>query len=211
MSSFAPELQVQLRQDYPSPRFWFLTPTGDELLQVQPDWLGCNWRRVLPDAEYGRWPSRRAAFVEFYSLFNRYLMEAGLGPLTPRQCEVTYVNHINPGEVWQEHRDLHKILKLVNYVDTGSRADLEQAEVRHHFAIPDDIGQHIGRLHIVALPAYVDMNKTPIYRLEFTARGAPLGEGLDGVMSFLDTGREIIVRTFAEVTSREIQQEWGLR
>jgi uncharacterized protein (TIGR04255 family) len=209
-ASFAPELTLQLRPELPTPRFWFLTSTEDELLQLQPDWLACNWRKVQPDAEYGRWPSRRKSFLDFYNSLSSYLREAGLGPIIPRQCEVTYVNHILPNRVWQEHRDLAKILRFVSSVET-SLAYIEQADVRFHFAIPDDDGKQIGRLHIVAVPGYVDMNKTPIYRLELTARGAPLGEGIEGVMSFLDKGRETIVRTFAEVTSEEIQHEWGVQ
>lgn len=210
-SSFAPELTLQLMQDFPSPRFWFLNKAEDELLQLQPDWVSCNWRKVQPDAEYGRWPSRRQAFKSFFELLDRYLVGVGLGPLIPRQCEVTYINHVLPGAVWQDHNELHKILKLVNSIDAGVILDPEQAQVRFNFAIPDETGEHIGRLHIAAVPAYLDMNKTPIYRLEFTARGAPIGEGLEGVLAFLDRGREAIVTTFAAVTSEGIQREWGLR
>lgn len=210
-SSFAPELTLKLTQDLPSPRFWFLNQAEDELLQLQPDWLSCNWRKVQPDCEYGRWPSRRRAFIQFFSLLNQYLIDAELGPLVPRQCEVTYINHVLPGGIWHEHRELYKILRLVNEVDLGQIAVPEQVQLWYNFAIPDDSGEYIGRLHVVALPGYLDMNKTPIYRLELTARGAPIGDGLKGVIDFLDKGREAIVTTFAKVTSADIQQEWGLR
>lgn len=210
-STFAPELAFQFRQEFPSPRFWFLNEKQDELLQLQPDWLSCNWRKVQPDAEYGRWPARRRAFVEFFNLLNSYLIDKRIGPLVARQCEVTYVNHIFPNAVWQEHRDLYKILRLVNNVDTGRDVYAEQVDARFHYVIPDDDGKYIGRLHITATPGYVELGKTPIYRLELTARGAPLGDGLDGVLSFLDKGRKIVVQTFSDVTSAEIQREWGLR
>ena len=210
-SSFAPEFAFQLGSGFPSPRFWFLNEKQDELLQLQPDWLSCNWRKVQPDGEYSRWPARRHAFINFYSLLDSYLVEVGLGSVVPRQCEVTYVNHILPNVVWQEHRDLYKILRLVNEPDTTSEISSEQVDVRYHFTIPDADGKHIGRLHITAAPAYIDMGKTPIYRLELTARGAPLGDGLEGILAFLDKGRKLVVQTFAEVTSPEIQREWGLR
>lgn len=209
-ASYAPELTLQLRQELPAPRFWFLAHGEDELLQLQPDWLACNWRKVQPDAEYGRWPSRRAAFLNYFNLLNSYLKEAGLGPIIARQCEVTYVNHVLPNKVWQEHKDLGKILRIVTSTET-SLVQMEQADVRFHFAMPDEEGKQVGRLHITAVPGFVDMNKTPIYRLELTARGDPLGEGIDGVMRFLDKGRETIVATFAEVTTEEIQHEWGVQ
>jgi uncharacterized protein (TIGR04255 family) len=210
LSSFASEFAIRLGPQYPSPRLWFLNSSQDELRQLQPDWLSCNWRKVQPTAKYGRWPARRQAFVDFFRSLNSYLSEVGIGPLTPRQCEVTYVNHILPNRVWQEHRDLYKILRLVNHVETGPDVSSEQAETRFHFAITDTEGKQIGRLHITADPGYVDMNKTPIYRLELTARGVPLGDGLEGILAFLDRGREVVVKTFAEVTTSEIQQEWGV-
>jgi uncharacterized protein (TIGR04255 family) len=210
-SSFAPELRLQLSQQFPSPRFWFLTDTGDELLQLQPDWISCNWRKVQPDAEYGRWPSRRSKFIEFFILLDQYITESGMSPLVPRQCEVSYINHILPNKAWQDHGDLDKILKIIGRTDTGAGLDPEQASVNFNFAMSDDRGEHIGRLHIIAVPAYMEMNKQPVYQLELTARGAPLGPGLDGVMQFLDKGRDTIVRTFAAVTTPEIQREWGLK
>jgi len=211
MSSFAPELRLQFTQQLPSPRFWFLTETGDELLQLQPDWLSCNWRKVQPDSAYSRWPSRRQKFVEFYTLLDAYLVQSGLNPLTPRQCEVSYINHVFPDKTWRDHGDLHKILNIVNHAETHRGIDAEQATVNFNFTMSNDDGEYIGRLHLFAVPAYIEMNKQPVYRLELTARGAPLGFGLDGIMEFLDKGRETIVRTFAAVTTSEIQGEWGLR
>lgn len=211
MSSFAPELRLQLSQQFPSPRFWFLTDTGDELLQLQPDWLSCNWRKVQPDAKYSRWPSRREKFIEFYTLLDQYLIESGIGPLVAQQCEVTYINHIFPDKVWRDHGELHKILRIVNHTGSDTGLEPEQANVNFNFTMSNADGEHIGRLHLTAVPAYAEMNKQPVYRLELTARGAPLGPGLDGVMEFLDKGRETIVRTFAAVTTSEIQHEWGLR
>jgi uncharacterized protein (TIGR04255 family) len=209
-ASFASELALQFQPEFPSPRFWFLNQAQDELLQLQVDWLGCNWRKVQPESQYGRWPARRKAFLDFYDALSSYLEKVGLGPIMPRQCEVTYVNHVLPGQVWQEHEELHKILRLVNNIDTAY-VRIEQADTRFHFTISDPDGKQIGRLHIVAVPAYLESNKTPIYRLELTARGAPLGNGITGAMTFLDQARDVIVRTFAEITSPEIQQEWGIQ
>src|SRR5580658_6131605 len=182
LSSFAPELRLQLTQQFPSPRFWFLTSTGDELLQLQPDWLSCNWRKVQPDAEYGRWPSRRRKFIEFFTLLDNYITQSGMSALVPRQCEVTYINHIFPGKTWQNHNDLHKILQIVNRAETEAGLEAEEANLNFNFAMSDDQGEHIGRLHLTIVPAYIEMNKQPVYRLELTARGAPTGPGLNGVM-----------------------------
>jgi hypothetical protein len=35
---------------------------GDEMVQVQTDWIAVNWRKAPTDAEYPRWPSRWDTF-----------------------------------------------------------------------------------------------------------------------------------------------------
>jgi uncharacterized protein (TIGR04255 family) len=205
-----PPFTLALDQDFPAPRLWFLNESGDELVQLQLDWLACNWRKVSPDAEYGRWPARRAAFVKAYEQLNSYLSSIGAGAITPQQCEVTYVNHIRPSDTWKDHRDLHKVLNIVGDLNTPSRVSSEQATVNHQFQINNLDGEVIGRLHVVAKPAYIENATIPIYVLELTARGAPLSPSLEGVLAFLDRGREAIVTTFAAVTSEDLQREWGV-
>ncbi|MGH9894620.1 MAG: TIGR04255 family protein, partial [bacterium] len=74
----------------PTTRLWFVTGDGQELIQVQRDWLACNWRKVRPGDTYDRWPARRAAFERTFGEFQGYLEEQGLGKASVVQCEVTY-------------------------------------------------------------------------------------------------------------------------
>ena len=75
--------------------------------------------------------------------------------------------------------------------------------------IKDKDGQFIGRLHIDIEPAVSTVNEEPIFVLTLTARGQPLGEGLTGVMEFMDLGRKCIVKTFQAVTSHSMHNIWG--
>jgi len=48
-------------------------------------------------------------------------------------------------------------------------------------------------------------------QLRLTARGAPDTPDLDGVLAWMDVGREWIVRGFADITSPSAHALWQLR
>jgi hypothetical protein len=45
-------------------------------------------------------------------------------------------------------------------------------------------------------------------QLRLTARGLPDGQDLDGVLAWMDLGREWIVRGFADITSPSAHALW---
>jgi uncharacterized protein (TIGR04255 family) len=193
----------------PLPRLWLLSEDDQELLQVQKNWFACNWRKVKPDAVYGRWPSRREAFQKWLSALQDYVVENKLGELKPLQCEVTYINHVAPAAGWSRHGELPKILKVAADLDGGFLPEPEQMQVAAQYVIPDNEGRPVGRLHISSQPAFRREDNTPIFVLNLTVRSKPEGEGLEGVLRSLDRGREWIVRGFAQITSPAMQDVWG--
>jgi len=40
-------------------------------------------------------------------------------------------------------------------------------------------------------------------------RGRPLGEGVEGILKFMDFGREKIVRAFSDITTEKMHVLWG--
>jgi uncharacterized protein (TIGR04255 family) len=194
----------------PETRHWFLTPDGQELIQLQRDWFACNWRKVMRGAAYDRWHKRRDVFRRHYSDLEGFVGREKLGELVPTQCEVAYVNHIVTGE--DPLTDLGKLPKLLRVVQP-LRSDLvpapEQMQVGMSFVIRDESDVAVGRLHVAAQPAIRKEDRKPMVVLNLTARGRPEGEGLDGVMKFLDRGRERIVWTFTELTTDDMHKQWG--
>ena len=73
----------------------------------------------------------------------------------------------------------------------------------------NNLNEPIGRLHATLQPAWKKIDNSPILVLNMTARGVPLGKGIDGAFSFFDLGREWIVKGFAEITTPEMQRTWG--
>lgn len=189
-------------------RLWALSSDDQELLQMQPDWFACNWRKVRPDNEYDQWRSRRDSFRTWFEEFSTFLRAEGVANLVPHQCEVTYINHITSGKHWTRHADIGRILKPAAGCASVLANDLDQLAAQASFVVrsPSD-ATPIGRLHVSVTPAFDGVS--PTYALELTCRGNPLSPDSDGVMSFLDLGRESIDRAFVALTTDEIREEWG--
>ena len=193
----------------PTPRCGFLNAEGSELIQVQTDRFIHNWRKVGDEDQYPRYERLRQRFAEELGQFVRFLQRENLGQFLPNQCEVAYVNHIFPGGVWKSHSDLEKVLTVFQrrYSDNFLGAP-EEANANLQFIIPGATGEPIGRLHVSATPGFRLKDNVPMLRLTLTARGRPEQEGVDGVMGFLDLGRNWVVRGFESITTTEMHREW---
>lgn len=203
-----PDFNLDVRTVPPLARYWFSAASGDELVQLQPNWLACNWRKVTPDAQYARWYSRRRAFLQRYRQLSDWAEERE-AHIVPNQCEVTYINHIYPmPTVWSNHADAHKVFRGLQSIDTPVGIRTEQAVWQAQYLLDAD-SKGSGRLHVKVQPAFSLKDDMPIFVTELTARGAPSTPSLDGVMAFLDKGREAIVKMFEATTTLEAQEGWG--
>ena len=193
----------------PTPRLWFLNESGNELVQVQQNRFIRNWRKRTDGDEYPRYSHIRECFREDFEIFRSLVDGEEWGAIEPNQCEVTYVNVIPAGEGWQKHAELGKVCTLFTsqYSDEGA-GDLEEAAVSGKYVLKDDALRPVGRLHFAINPAIRLSDQTPALRLTLTARGAPLGESIDGVLGFLDQGHDAIVKTFTSITTPEMHKIW---
>jgi uncharacterized protein (TIGR04255 family) len=193
---------------FPPARLWAKSSDDHELLQLQPGYFACNWRKVRSGDDYDRWPSRRDEFIKWFTLLNDFLSAEGSSGLKVTQCEVTYINHIRTNNTWAKHSDFSKIFT------SGFRSTelypLEQLTAQVDFLMLDD-GNPYGRVHAKILPALARDGRSPLYVFELTARGAPQNDSADGALNFLDKGREAIDRTFLNMTTRQMHEEWGIQ
>ena len=207
--AFAPQLSLIAEPEYPSPRLWALNENGDELLQLQRNWFGCNWRKVNSDSSYTHWPARRAAFARWYAALDDYVTNNDLGRISPIQCEVTYVNHILSGNTWKRHGEIANIFRSIGESELPASLERESTRFGQDFLMLGQDGRPVGRLHVSAQPAFRPEGREPIYVLELTARGVPKTPDIEGVVDFLNQGRDAINATFSALTADEIQHEWG--
>lgn len=208
--SSGPTLSLELL-DRPASRLWFVTQDDQELIQVQREWFACNWRKVSPGDTYDRWPARRKAFSGYLNDLETFVTQEKLGRITATQCEVTYVNHIPIGEGWDRLGELSKVLRVVAPLNGTFPPEPEQMQLSMAFAITDERKTRVGRLHVTAQPAIRKEDRKPMIILNLTARGRPEDESNGGILTFLDRGRDWIVRTFKEITTEQMHKTWRLR
>jgi len=207
-----PRLQMQLLNAMPTPRV-FLTNSGrTELLQVQRDRFVHNWLKVSEQDQYPRFENMLATFEDGLRRFSALMTLHGLGTIVPNQCEVTYINHIPlpPGpngiEVMLKKSFGFWLLPPV----LGGLGDPEDSRVLLRYVIRAEDRIPIGRLLISIEPAW-KLDGTYLLQMTLVARGKPKGDGMEGVSEFLKTGRRSIVKSFKDLTSKEMHNLWGLK
>ena len=206
----APEqggVSLELLAGPPPIRYWFSNETGDELLQIQSNWFAANWRKVAPAGEYGRWGSRWDAFQRWITIFAEIVSDEDLDF---DQVEVTYINHIEPVAVWNHHGDAASVFKPLAPVNEGFLKEPEQfsANLKYLIRTSPVADTSAGRLHVSIDPGFLRPTGTPIFVMNLTARGAPLGQGLEGVRAFAELAHEWIVRGFTDLTSTAMHDVW---
>ncbi len=202
-------VQVRLELGPPAVRHWFTSDDGNRLVQLQPDRFIHNWRKVASGDEYPRYEVIKETFTERLADFTGFLADEQLGEFRPNQCEVTYVNHVRQNDGWRTASDLASIVGIAgnSYVD-GFLPGPEDARTAARFVI-ESAGHPIGRLHVNCHTTFDLQKNEPVVAISMTARGMPRTSDMDGVLAFIDLGREWVVRGFADVTTSQMHETWG--
>jgi len=204
----APFFQIETFLSPPMPRYWFEEQDGSELLQVQQDRIVHNWRKREGDQDYPRYEAIRSRFVSDVEKFTNFLTAEKLGELRPNQCEISYINTIEiPG-----NEEIYASLERVTPLWTKRFAEpypheLENSTVQSRFVLRDK-GKPYGRAYVTFAPAMLMTQNRPVIRLEITIRGKPRDESIAEAFRLLDDERQVVVRTFAAVTTPEMWDIW---
>ncbi len=203
-------MRIQLVQTPGAPRFFFVTESGSELVQLQNNRFSHNWRNQGTGEAYPRYERIAPIFAKELHEFDRFLSDEKLGGITPVQCEITYVNHIErEGAVGVPIDDLLEMWPTVFSNVAGAALEDARLDLRHRLLTAG--GNFAGRLYISVKPALRRADRAPLYVLELTARGRPEEPTITGAMKFLDTHRATLVRAFAQVTGKKMQLKWRRR
>ena len=204
-----PTISFQALQVPPLPRLWFVDERGTELVQAQSNWFARNWRKTDEDPDYPRYPKLRAPFRKDLKSFVDFVSQNKLGEWVPNQCEVTYVNHVDVGEVRGNHGELYGVLALAAKPKDPFLPTPEAMTVSSQYVLTDTSGGPVGRLYVHAQPGFRRGDGAPLVILTITARGRPSGPSINDVTKFLDRARESVVRGFAAVTTKAMHKVWG--
>jgi len=191
-------------------RLWLQSEDQSRLIQLQTDWMACNWQKAGGAGEYPRYGVIEEFFLSAWGKVADFAAEqTGVVP-TPLQCELSYINQILPGELWDRPGQLSRVLTLAGDPN-GFLPEAEDGQLAFRYRIPHG-GRDVGRMYVQAVPAVRPADMTPVIQLNLTARGTPLVEGREGMVAFFRLAHEWIVRGFAAVTTEAAQERmWERR
>lgn len=207
----APQISFQLMSMVGAAiRYWFISPDGNELLQVQGDRLLHNWRQQDPQDEYPRYEGLKEKFAHEIAVAASFFRESGFGEMSFNQCEVSYINVIDMPDGQDPNARLDEVLTIISSEHSDTfLPPLERGILNFSYVLPGESGNEpLGRLHINVQPVVHRKNNRPAVRLHLTARGNPNDSSLDAALAWLDKGREAAVKGFASITTQNMHRLW---
>ena len=185
----------------PHNRFWFMSENENEIVQFQNDRLLHNWRkRGVENQTYPRFEKIIRNFESELELFYNYIQCLHPQNLIIRQCEISYIN-------------------IIEYDPKATTPSDWLSYVNFPAAQPDDFVFTFRRTIFSRdnrprgrLICETGMSSSPeggsAIRLTLIVRGLPETPDIKSALEFFSQGREMIVRTFAEITTDSAHQIW---
>jgi uncharacterized protein (TIGR04255 family) len=202
-----PGLKLAIRQDVDL-RIQIRNAAGDRMVQVQNGRFHYNWLGE-GGGQYPKYHTVRPEFDRLYDLFTRYLSDESLGVPAEDQWEVTYVNHIPCGSVWNAVDEWTAVFRPVATMPIRA-GSARLTNLRGEWSY--DIEPKMGRLHVRLQHGRRKVHDGPeLMIVTLTARG-PLGTPESGAQTLTDglnLGRETIVRAFYDLTTEKAHTYWG--
>jgi uncharacterized protein (TIGR04255 family) len=201
----APGVQLEAFEMPPLRRIFFVDPTENYLLQMQPTRFLANWRKRSKTDEYPRFSKAYARFISGWNEFTGFVKNlSGTSPVV-NQFELTYINHMF-------EKDIPYPLGMNHYLSFIS-LNIERIEAflplpksfqsRLQFTLPNSS----GALHITASHGRRNIDGEKVMVLDLTARG-PAKNGIIGMDEWFNLAHEWIVRGFTDISSTAAHKEW---
>jgi len=209
-----PSFEIRFDTQAGLPRSWFLSEDQRQLVQLQPDRLSLNWRRMDDSDAYPRYATLRDTFTRHLEVLRGCIRDAGRPIPGINLVELVYVNAIEfPGSsADDDHPDLARIINRFNPgKPAGFLGQPEDAQLEARWRIPGTslgVERPAGRLYLSATPALKASEISPIYMVTMTGRVMPTEGNPEAAMEALDVAHEWVVLGFDDLTTPEMHRLW---
>jgi len=187
------------------PRAWFVSAKQNTLIQLQDNRFFFNWRRMQEDEDYPRYSTIIKAFKTNLTVFHEFLQEEDLGSVTPKTCELTYINHIPKGEGWESLSDINEVFRDFAWNSTDDRFLPEPVRLAGHISFP--LPEDKGHLNLRLQQGERKADRNPVLILHNSALGLGPNKSMEAVWEWFEVAHEWIVRGFTDLTGTTIQKE----
>jgi uncharacterized protein (TIGR04255 family) len=180
-------------------RVWMISGDDTRVLQVQNDRILHNWRR----RGAAKYPRFEQLVKEFTEQFNRF--ERLIGPCALEGLEVTYINWL-PG---QRANEFFLPARTRRWSDPLMHRSPSAFQWSSQHGVGQGNEEDIGTLSIACNSAARPLPPPPTTGTQFTLTfNAPVQSGT-AVRKLMETGRDLIVRSFTDLTTKSAQESWG--
>lgn len=199
---------IQLLPQDTLPRAFYRNADRGELIQLQPDRFSFNWIKAGDHDEYPHSEATVDQFVKLLDRFEAFLAQHGLGPIVAIQCEITNVNVIPVSDFGGSFAMPGAIKIPPAFSDEPFLRPESAMLATRHLIVADD-GSPVGRVHMHAQPSLRVSDGEEVYRLDITARGAPLAPERGGVLAFLEVAVSAVNAVFLATVTEDARKVWG--
>jgi uncharacterized protein (TIGR04255 family) len=174
-------------------------------LQIQNSIFYYNWRKREATKSYPRYKSIIRPFKSNLDKFAAFLERHDLGPIAPKEFELSYINQLFFDQSWGDEYDLSKIFPDIKWRTTIKRflPLPNQRTWTTTFSLPNGNGDLQVRLNHGVRKS----DNAPLVQLELKAHGLSSGQPPYDIFKWYDLAHEWIVRGFADLTSKTAQEE----
>jgi uncharacterized protein (TIGR04255 family) len=192
---------------FPLPRVWYLHRNRNYLIQLQPNRIWLNWRRLNDAEEYPRFEALLPVFRDTVGQFADFVKTYNIGDFVATGAELSYVNHIPVGDPSRLYSDVGEFMADVRWA--GGRKTLPNPDGivwRTEFNMGDDrlsVDLKSGKERAGA--------QRPLYLLEIRASTSAVAHASGNFFEWFGRANKLIVEAFCEVTTPEAQRDYWQR
>jgi len=197
---------ISLGEWFPPPRVWYLHRDRNYLIQLQPNRIWLNWRRLNDAVEYPRFETLFPIFRQIVEQFAEFSRANNLGNIVATSGELSYVNYIPPADSKQPYSDIGDFM-----------LDVRWAEGRKSLPNPDGIAWRAeftmgnSKLSVDLKSGKRADTQRSLYVLEIRASNSVGTEFTANPFDWFPTANKMIVAAFCEVTTEKAQREYWHR
>jgi uncharacterized protein (TIGR04255 family) len=192
---------------FPLPRVWYLHRDRNFLIQLQPNKIWLNWRRLNDAEDYPRFEALLPIFRDAVGQFSDFVSDSNIGTVSATSGELSYVNQIPIGEIWHDYSDVGKFMEDVRWV--GGRKTLPNPT---GIAWRADFNVGSDRLSVNLTSGKEAVGaQRPMYVLEIRASSANDTAFTRNDFEWFNKANKLIVEAFCELTTAKAQSEYWKR
>lgn len=203
---------VNDHDDYPPPRIWFASEDKQRLVQLQPDRLSFNWRKLEPEnACYSSyeivWNNFHASLTALAAFAKDKLGKSIESDL----LELLYINMV-PFSDFGGMANIERLLPSISYSKFPTTFLDTPNVLNFVWDIPSNDGK--SSLKVQGLTASNLVTGEPFLRLDLQQRGAVAAvfdNKAEEIHNWFDEAHLRIVNTFKEITGPEMHKIWELQ